>query len=216
MTTVLTIEPLDYNALGNTMVTNFGGAVTNGKTVVQVKYPASLSPDSIDRGVTALDDLLHKTPGDILVFAHSQGCQVVSRWLRTSGSAWVSPSPSCVSFLRIGNLLRKYGGAGVGAKEVDGKIGLPTPNDTKFSVTDVKLQYDGWADQPDKPGFWANINATKGKFSIHSLGYRKADLNNPGRKTYRENTTQYVMLPHEPAVKCPQSWIEASYSRPEK
>lgn len=216
MATVLTIEPLDYNAFGNTMVCNFGGAVTANKKVVPVKYPASLAAASIDSGVKSLDDLLRTTPGQVLVFAHSQGCQVVSRWLRAHVNDADAPDPSRVSFLLIGNLLRKYGGDGVGAKEVDGKIGLPTLNDTRYHVVDVKLQYDGWADKPDVPGVWAKLNANKGKFAIHSLGYRSANLNDPGRKMYRENTTDYVMLPHAPAIKCPQSLIEASYSRPER
>jgi hypothetical protein len=69
-TTVLTLEPLDYNAFGNTMVHQFGGSVTSGKNVIQVKYPASLAADSIERGVAALDELLRSTPGEVVVFAH--------------------------------------------------------------------------------------------------------------------------------------------------
>lgn len=213
--TVLTIEPLDYNAFGNTMVHQFGGSVTSGKNVIQVKYPASLAAHSIERGVTALNELLHSTPGEVLVFAHSQGAQVVSRWLRGHAATGDAPDPYRISFLLIGNLLRKYGGNGVGTKEVDGLIALPTPNDTRYRVVDVKLQYDGWADKPTKPRLWANLNALKGKFAIHSLGYRKANLNDPGRKQYQENSTLYVMLPHAPAVRCPQRWIERAYSRPE-
>lgn len=217
MTTVLTIEPLDFQLLGNTIVHNFKGEVTKGKTVVPVDYPASLSPKSIDKGVFALDDLLRSVSGEVLVFAHSQGAQVVSRWLRAHSTIDpASPQPSLVSFLLIGNLLRKYGGAGVGAKEVDGKIGIPTPNDTPYSVTDVKIQGDGWADDPgENANFWARMNATKGKHSRHCFGYRTADLNDPGRKTYQENTTQYVMIPAKPNIPVPESWIESSYRRPE-
>lgn len=214
--TVLTLEPLDYNAFGNTMVRQFGGSLTSGRHVIQVPYPASLAAHSIDRGVAALDDLLHSTPGELLVFAHSQGAQVVSRWLRGCAGAPNAPDPQRVSFLLIGNLLRKYGGSGIGTREVDRKIALPTPNDTPYRVVDVKLQYDGWADKPSRPALFANLNAFKGRFAIHSLGYRKADLNDPGRKQYQENTTLYVMLPHAPAVRVPQRWIERSYNRPER
>ena len=214
--TVLTIEPLDYNAFGNTMTRQFGGSVTSGKNVIQVRYPASLAAHSIERGVSALNDLLRSTPGEVLVFAHSQGAQVVSRWLRRYAAAQDAPDPDRVSFLLIGNLLRKYGGSGVGTREVDKVIALPTPNDTPYRVVDVKLQYDGWADKPTTPRLWANLNALKGKFAIHSLGYRKADLADPGRKQYRENTTLYVMLPHAPAVRCPRKWIERAYARPER
>lgn len=214
--TVLTLEPLDYNAFGNTMVRQFGGSVTAGKNVIAVRYPASLAAHSIERGVAALDDLLRSTPGDLLVFAHSQGAQVVSRWLRGNAAAPSAPDPERISFLLIGNLLRKYGGSGIGTKEVDRKIALPTPSDTRYRVVDVKLQYDGWADKPSKPALFANLNAFKGRFAIHSLGYRKADLNDPRRTQYQENTTRYVMLPHAPAVKVPQRWIERSYDRPER
>jgi hypothetical protein len=220
--TVLTIEPLDFNLLGNTMVRNFGGAITAGRRVVRVEYPASLDPRSIDRGVEALDQCLHTTPGRVLVFAHSQGAQVVSRWLRVHAADSGAPDPGRVSFLLIGNPLRKYGGAGIGQPEVDGSPGLPTPNDTRYRVTDVKLQYDGWADAPSMPGELADANARQdrfginGKSAIHALGYRTADLDNPDRKTYAEGTTEYVMLPHKPLLPLvPEQWIEASYSRPE-
>ena len=211
--TILTVEPLDYNAFGNTMMTNFGGAVTRFKKVVQVPYPASLAADSIDKGVAALDALLATTDGTVLVFAHSQGCQVVSRWLRGHPGG---PGADRISFLLIGNLLRKYGGGGVGGKEVDGKIGVATPTDTAFRVVDVKLQYDGWADMPTKSGVAANLNAVKGRFSRHALGYRAADLFNPAATRYVENTTEYVMLPGTPLIPCPQALIEKSYSRPER
>jgi len=220
--TVLTIEPLDFNVMGNTMLLNFGGAVTAGRAVVKVDYPASLHPASISRGVESLDRCLRDTAGRILVFAHSQGAQVASRWLRTHTADPDAPDPARVSFLLIGNPLRKYGGAGVGQAEVDGTIGLPTPNDTRYHVTDVKLRYDGWADWPTKPDPIAQANAAQDRFgingtaAIHALGYRTANLFDPDRTTYTEGTTQYVMLPHDPLVALvPNEWIEASYDRPE-
>lgn len=214
-TTVLTVEPLSYNIFGNSLVLEFRGTVTAGKPVVKVQYPASLAPNSISDGVTALHALLHSTAGDVLVFAHSQGCQVVSRWLRAHADDNDRPDPERVQFLLIGNLLRKYGGAGIGTREVDGQIGLATPNNTDYTVRDVKLQYDGWADKPTLPGIPAAINAAMGKSNIHTFGYLTANLNHPRRKTYTENTTQYVMLPHAPAATFPRRWIERSYNRPE-
>lgn len=220
-TTVLTIEPLDYNLLGNTMVLGFGGAVCANRTVVQVHYPASLASDSIDRGVAALDEALHSTEGKVVVFAHSQGAQVVSRWLREHASDPDAPDPARVSFLLIGNPLRKYGGAGVGADELDGRVGLATPNDTQYHVTDVALQYDGWADKPTRREFWATWNNLQDRWGInfgsgiHTFGYRTADFFDPGRKVYTEGTTDYVLLPHKPLLWVSQSRIEKAYSRPE-
>lgn len=220
--TVLTIEPLDFNVLGNTMAHNFRGSVCADRLVAPVDYPASLDPRSIEAGVEALDRCLRVAPGRVLVFAHSQGAQVVSRWLRTHAGDPDAPEPALVSFLLIGNPLRKYGGAGVGQPEVDGVIGQPTPNDTRYRVFDVKLQYDGWADAPNLPGALAEANAKQDRFginfgkAIHAMGYRTADLDDPARKTYAEGTTEYIMLPHEPLMQVPQEWIESSYARPER
>lgn len=220
--TVATIEPLGGPLVGGTMTHNFGGAITgNAGTVIPVRYPASTAPDSIDRGVLELQTVLLTTPGDIMVFAHSQGAQVVSRWLRTH-AADMSNHRNRITFLLIGNPLRRFGGFGVGKPEFGGAIGQPTPDDTGFHVTDVKLQYDGWADHPTKPGRWAAINAATDRYgilgsrAIHAMGYRTARLDDPGRAVYRTATTDYVMLPHPPLLKVPQTWIEQSYARPER
>lgn len=219
MTTVLTVEPLAGNLVGGTMTKNFGGQITDLKTVFTVKYPASMSSTSIDKGVDALHTALSQIPGQMLVFAHSQGAQVVSRWLRRQD--WVI-EPDRLSFLLIGNPLRKYGGHGVGGREFGGQTGLHTVNDSPYRVTDVTLQYDGWSDSPTKPGLFAKLNAQQDRFgvngarAIHAMGYRKANLHDPGRKTYVENTTEYVLLPHKPILPFPQAWIEKSYDRPER
>lgn len=212
MTTVLTLEPLDFQALGDTLTLQLKGVPCHGNTVVKVDYPASFQATSIDQGVAALDQQLHAIAGPKLVFAHSQGAQVVSRWLRKNISV-----PQ-VAFLLIGNPLRKYGGYIIGRPEVGGQTGLPTPNDTHYPVTDVKMQYDGWADWPgDNAGALAKWNATVGKNSRHCYGYLTADMNDPGRKVYVEGSTTYVMLPGKPNVPfIPQSLIEKAYSRPEK
>lgn len=215
-TTVLTLEPLDYNLGGNTLISELRGIPCAGRPVVKVDYPASLARNSIDDGVRALDTLIRSTPGPKLVFGHSQGAQVASRWLRTRAYDPGAPSPDELGFLLIGNPLRKYGGFGVGRREVDGGIGQPTPNDTPYAVTDIALQYDGWADYPTGPGGLAALNATQGKFARHSTGYFNADPNDPNRATYQENTTTYVLLPGPPLIPGPQSEIESSYSRPER
>jgi pimeloyl-ACP methyl ester carboxylesterase len=214
--TVLTLEPLDYNLGGNTLVLELRGEPCAGHPVVKVDYPASLGRNSIDDGVNALDALIHSTPGPKLVFGHSQGAQVASRWLRTHADGPDAPPAEELSFLFIGNPLRKYGGFIVGRPEVDGVIGVPTRNDTRYAVTDIALQYDGWADMPTRPGDPAGLNALKGKFARHSQGYFTADANDPNRKIYQENTTTYVLLPAPPVIQSPQADIEAFYSRPEQ
>lgn len=216
-TTVLTLEPLDFNALGNTLKLQLRGKPCYGRKVIKVDYPASFAKKSIENGVAALDVLIRDTPGPKLVFAHSQGAQVVSRWLRRYATTSSAPPASDLSFLLIGNPLRKFGGYIIGRPEVDGQVGQPTPNDTRYAVTDLKMQYDGWADMPDKPGTLAKLNATKGQNGQHCYGYLNADPDDPARKIYQENTTSYVMIPSKPLIPLvPQSAIEACYNRPER
>lgn len=216
MTTVLTLEPLDFNLLGNTLKLQLRGKPCAGKKVIRIDYPASFAAKSIDLGVDALNKAVHEVNGPKLVFAHSQGAQVVSRWLREHASLEVIP-PNELEFLLIGNPLRKYGGYIIGRPEVGGKIGLPTINDTQYHVTDLKMQYDGWADWPgDSAGALVKMNANVGKNRRHCYGYLTADLDDPNRKVYQENSTTYVMIPGSPNIPVPQSWIESSYARPER
>lgn len=216
MTTVLTLEPLDFNLFGNSLKFELRGKPCYKRDVKKIDYPASFAAKSIDLGVAALDKALHEVEGEKLVFAHSQGAQVVSRWLRNNGKSPSAPSPKDVSFLLIGNPLRKYGGYIIGRPEVGGEIGKPTPNDTPYLVMDVKMQYDGWADVPDKPGVLAQLNAANGRNKRHCYGYLMADLDDPARKVHQEGTTMYVMIPGKPTILAPQSVIEKSYDRPER
>jgi hypothetical protein len=219
MTTVLTVEPLAGNLVGGTMTKNFGGKVTAGNKVVEVQYPASMSATSIDEGVKALHAAINQTSGPVLVFAHSQGAQVVSRWLRRKSFVF---DPDQLSFLLIGNPLRKYGGYGVGRAEFGGQIGLPTPTGSPYRVTDVSLQYDGFSDTPALPGVWARMNAQQDRFgingsrAIHAMGYRTANLDDPKRRQHRERSTLFVLLPHKPLLPFPVKCIEKSYVRPER
>lgn len=245
LTTVLTLEPLSGNwampgpkclpEFGGTMKRNFGGAglgcfawggrttqewlgLPKGTEVKRVKYPASITPDSIDKGVEALSCALSDTKGEVLVFAHSQGAQVVTRWL-LDRSDWYS---HLVEFLLIGNPLRKYGGYGVGRREFGGRIGQATPTDTAYKIRDVKMQYDGWADYPDTTNAYAVNNAERdrtginGAKAIHCFGYRDANLDDLGRKVYTENLTEFIMLPHAPLLPYSVEQIEAGYKRPEQ
>ena len=139
-----------------------------------------------------------------------------SRGSRTHADYPDAPPADDLSFLFIGNPLRKYGGFIVGRPEVDGVTGVPTRNDSRYAVTDIALQYDGWADAPTGPGALAALNAVEGKFARHSRGYFTADGDDPNRKTYQENTTTYVLLPAPPVIPAPQADIEVSYSRPER
>lgn len=214
--TVLTLEPLDFNLLGNTLKLQLRGKPCYDRKVVKIDYPASFAAKSIDLGLEALVKAINEIPGRKMVFAHSQGAQVCSRWLRQYGKSATGPDPLELSFLLIGNPLRKYGGYIIGKPEVGGQTGLPTPTDTAYVVRDVKMQYDGWADMPTGPGALAAFNAMQGKNKRHCYGYLTADLDDPGRKVYQEGLTTFIMLPGKPVIPVPQSMIEKSYERPER
>lgn len=213
-----TLEPLDFNAVGNFVKLQLQGKPCQGREVVKIDYPASFAANSIDAGVKALDDFLHNTLGEKLILAWSQGAQVVSRWLRNLANFPVLPAPEEVEFFVFGNPLRKYGGYIIGRPEVGGQIGLPTLNDTPYRVTDLKMQGDGWADWPgDDAGWLAKLDARKGQNKRHCYGYLTADPADPNIRVYHENTTTYAMIPAKPNLPfIPQSLIEKSFHRPEQ
>ena len=220
-TTILTLEPLDFNLLGNTLKLQLSGIPCKNNKVVKIDYPASFKQTSIDLGVDALRKALVDNPGPKLIFAHSQGAQVCSRWLRYYADQPDAPPASELSFLLIGNPLRKYGGYIIGKPEVSPKfktLGLPTVNTTKYLVTDIKMQYDGWADWPgDNANGVAKQNARLGQNQRHCYGYLLANPSDPLRKVYAENTTDYVMLPGIPNdTNLSMLLIEAAYRRPER
>lgn len=65
--TVLTLEPLTGNLLGNTVRLQFKGLPCKGREVIKVDYPANFSADSIDKGVEALQHALTAIRGPKLV-----------------------------------------------------------------------------------------------------------------------------------------------------
>lgn len=220
-TTILTLEPLDFNLLGNTLKLQLSGIPCKNNKVVKIDYPASFKPTSMDEGVDALRKALVVNKGPKLVFAHSQGAQVCSRWLRNYANLPDAPPANELSFLFIGNPLRKYGGYIIGKPEVSVGykiLGVATPNDTKYLVTDIKMQYDGWSDWPgDKANPIAKWNARLGQNQRHCYGYLLANPSDPLRKVYSENTTDYVMLPGIPNdTNLSLLLIEAAYRRPER
>jgi pimeloyl-ACP methyl ester carboxylesterase len=208
MTTVLTLEPW-WPGRGVTKKL-FERKVCAAATVVEV----TKGPDSIDDGLQELVDALAANQDDeVIVFGYSRGAQIIGRWLARYADAPDAPDPDRVTFLCCGNPERKFGGVPWMAKD-------RTRNDSRFRVTDVKLQYDSWCDWPAQTAGIAGVMArsTLLGVTVHLVGYLGADLDDLGRKTYTENTTTYVMIPHD--IPRPwrgaRTWIEAAYDRPEK
>lgn len=202
---VVIIEPLDLNVAGNMMVNELNGVPCRGRVIISVRYPATpdvssgttaegTSGGSIAAGVAALDLILHTAPAsmstDVLVFGHSQGAQVASAWLRLHANDVNRPNPAYVRFLLTGNPERKYGGLP--------RFSAKTPNNTSYTVQDLKIQYDGWADWPTqlpRPNWQSLQNAAQGMYLTHNVDYLK---HNPSDATmfYTENTTVYAMIPN--------------------
>lgn len=98
---------------------------------------------------------------DILIFAYSEGCEVVSYWLNTYGPT-SGISPSRMKVLLIGNPVRKHGGF---AYENDKFAAVAyyhgVPEDTQFQVTDFARQFDSVADYPTAQPLLDVLNAVQ-------------------------------------------------------
>ncbi len=193
-------------------------------TLRQVTYPASLKSTTIADGVAALNTAL-AAPGPTIVVAHDLGAQVCSRWMREH-AADTSPLTD-VTFLLAGNPLRSTGGGSlIGATEIGGTIGQPTPTDTPWPVVDIARRWDGVADWPTDTSVAVAVrNATAGKTLHHN--YSGVDLWDPGHTVWTVGNTTYLLtaepalpllrrmtVPDEVATRV-RSAVEAAYSRPE-
>ena len=150
VTTVITIEGLDFGITDYMPKALHGFATAPGHVRKRLKYPAAMSVQSILKGAWALDEMIRSTPGPKIVLAHSQGAQVVGQWMREHAYAEDAPSPDELSFILIGNPERLYGRR-PNSKGFDGKLLLPTPNDTQYRVFDISRRYDGWANADNWP-----------------------------------------------------------------
>jgi hypothetical protein len=139
------------------------GTVTDaGDTLYTLPYTNAAGAANIAAGVTLLENKLNATTGQIFVFAYSEGCQVVYKWLRDHG-ATSSIDPVRLAFLLIGNSERKYGGliAGHSAfSPIADTAGLPAT--VRYSVIDFVRQYDGWGDFPSAPAITAAVESLSG------------------------------------------------------
>lgn len=126
-----------------------GTILQPGDSLYTLPYDNNAGATNIAGGVTLLDDKLNETSGDILVFAYSEGCQVVVKWMRDHGvSSPITPT-SRLTFLLIANASRKFGGVLYGHpafSDYADTTGLPAV--VNYATTDFCRQYDGFADFP--------------------------------------------------------------------
>ena len=147
MTVVLTIAPLG----GTDMSLWCGGWAGRQGRVEEVPSAADLSLTAIPDAAVALDNLVHThADDDLVVFAHSQGCQVVSAWLDKFARFVLPGDTERIRFVLTGNLERQYYGyAARKPKWIPaGNIRGLTRNDTAFTVLDIGRKGDLWANYP--------------------------------------------------------------------
>ena len=215
MTTVLGLEPAFFPVMAVWMNRY---AQTGGRRFRKVNYPNIPSPRNAAKGVGLLDTALHRTDGPVIVFGHSMGAQVASKWLRERGPT-SSIDPARVTFLLCGNPERKYGGAlcvpstprYLGMKVQPSYGGPGIPDDTRYTVLDYSRQYDWWADAATSvsPAKAAVANMSQ---AIH-CDYFRVGLNDADVRRYTEGNRTYLLKP-TPLSATKRAAVETSYRRP--
>lgn len=165
MTTVLTIAPLG----GADMTRWCGGWAARQGDVVAVQSAANLTVNAIPDAAAELDNMIYKalaTPGEVIVFAHSQGAQVAGEWLRRYANA----DRSRLRFVLTGNPERAHFGYAANKPKwvPPGNIRGLTPNNTPYRVLDIGRRGDLWANYPGGvlamlglPLCWPHLNYSK-------------------------------------------------------
>lgn len=215
--TVLGLEPAFFPVIGKWLN---GFATKNNRTFKKVSYPNIPSAANAARGVAALDDMLHSIPGPKIVFGHSMGSQVASKWLREMAPTSNIPHDQIV-FVLCGNPERKYGGAlmvpcrptylGMAVQPTYGGPGIP--DNVCYRVYDYARQYDWWADSPtvEKPSKEAQAAVSQ---VIH-CNYFSVGFDDPDVLSYSEGNRTYMLKPTD-MKPSRRAAVESSYARPMK
>jgi PE-PPE domain len=209
-----------------------GGEVTTGNTVVPVTYNnIGIFEANVVDGVENLDDAINGTAGVKVVFAHSLGAVVATRWLNEYGPTSTVP-PEELSFILIGNPARRYNGIlNFDTEPLEAAFGgdwewleligdTPIPVDTPYTVQDLVWQYDGFGDWPnllENTNYGLAVsNAILGMNQIHA-NYINARLNSPNNRSFVEGNVTYTWVVARPWWQF-QQWlldlIEFAYDRP--
>lgn len=227
MSTVFTLSGQD-DPFPGLMEARLKGEVTAGNTVVPIQYNnfgldslliafGQLIPPellfTINAGAEQLDVELNDVAGDKVVFAHSMGAVVATMWLQEyAPSSTISPDD--LTFVFIGNPMRRYGG------ELYPSSDLFVPVDTPYSVRDIAAQYDPFADWPnvhDSPNYPLAITTVLAGWALVHPWYLDVPAYDDTMPHYVEGNITYVFSPL-------RSWwvpeyvmdlVESAYDRPE-
>ena len=180
------------------------GTITNGNTVVPILYPNwTMFEAQVEQGASMLDAALTSTDGPKVVFGHSLGAVVASNWLKNYGPNSSVPADE-LSFVLIGNSVRKYGGelTTPGISALFFPHSYPIPANTPYTVTDFARQYDGFADFPQLTGnlsdnMWALLNSISGEGNVHPH-YNDVTLDDSANVWHTEGNISWVWSPTWP------------------
>ena len=164
----------------------------SGNTCTPVQYLSGVPLVGEYDGLRALRSAIASSTGQTVVLGFSQGALISADWIEQNAGKSDSPSPENLSFVFLGNPLRKYGGVRP-AYEID----PPTP-ESDYHVTDIAIEYDGAADFPDDPfNLLALANAFAGFQYVHIFGYADVDLENDEKLVWNNGNTTYVLIRRE-------------------
>jgi hypothetical protein len=157
--------------LNNYLPQALQGQITNGNTSIIVPYNTNgLFLNTVQAGAQMLNTYLLAGTGKMVAFGHSLGAVVCNYWLKNYGPS-TTIAPANLSFVWIGNSVSKYGGAlgpESGAWLQNWFTNVTVPDNTPFTVTEIKRQYDGWADWPTGTmNIDAEFNAFAGQGTVH-------------------------------------------------
>lgn len=186
--TVFTVNPADFN-LVEVMPDELRGAITGApNNVVPVNYPASLGNQSIDEGVTNLDNNVSALSEGtkVILFVYSEGATVASIWLANHAAQCPIP-PSDLAVVMIGNPNRITGFYHAVNPNTDEIYWKTTPTDSKYPVYDIARKGDGWAN-------WANLNIFQGLIGMYTthMDYFGVDVDDPSNEISQSGTTTYI------------------------
>lgn len=176
---VLMVNGLGAGDLGPLAMSAILGGAYSGSNYVRenVSWPAQAKPvvgknytltQSVDIGAANLDAAIAKSlaAGDtVTVIGLSAGALVVDQEIGKLDAQANAPDKSKLSFVVIADSAR----SNFNKNRYDATIGYQykTPAESKYNVTVVTGQYDGYADFPDKPNPTAIANAMAGSQIVH-------------------------------------------------
>lgn len=151
---------------------------------------------SLNDGEQKIQDWLHNNPGKKIVMGHSQGANVIYKWLRDHSFDPDAPPPSELSFVTLAAAERKDTGYAwfdpTGMYAGRKQLGMGLPANTPYKVTDGCIKWDGYC-------YWVpgDERSKKGQSTLH-LQYGDVDLNSPANQVTQEGNVTYVLIPPPP------------------